>query len=86
MPIISTFFGIIVRMFFGDHEPPHFHVEYQGQLATFDFSGKLLAGELGSARARRLVREWARLHEHELRTNWKKVKALQPLRQIAPLE
>ena len=86
MPIISTFFGIIVRMFFDDHEPPHFHVEYQGQLATFDFSGKLLAGELRSTRARRLVREWARLHEHELRTNWKKVKALQPLRQIAPLE
>jgi uncharacterized heparinase superfamily protein len=86
MLVISTFFGIIVRMFFDDHEPPHFHVEYQGQLATFDFSGKLLAGELRSARARRLVREWARLHEHELRANWKKVKALQPLRQIAPLE
>ena len=39
-----------------------------------------------SARARRLVREWARLHEHELRANWKKLKALQPPRQIAPLE
>jgi hypothetical protein len=33
-------------MFFDDHEPPHFHVEYQGQFSTFDFSGKLLAGEL----------------------------------------
>ena len=43
-------------------------------------------GELRSARARRLIREWARLHEHELRANWKRVKALQPLRQIAPLE
>ena len=86
MPIISTFFGIIIRMFFDDHEPPQVHVEYQGQLATFYFSGKLIAGEIRSARARRLVREWARLHEHELRTNWKKVKALQPLRQIAPLE
>jgi hypothetical protein len=73
-------------MFFDDHETPHFHVKYQGQLATFDFPGKLLAGELRSARAILLVREWARLHEHKLRANWKKVKALQPLRQIAPLE
>ena len=73
-------------MYFDDHDPAHFHVEYQGQLATFDFSGKLLAGELRSIRARRLVREWARLHEHELRLNWSKAKALQSLRQIAPLE
>jgi hypothetical protein len=86
MPVVSTFFGIIIRMFFDDHDPPHFHIEYQGQSATFDFAGKLLTGELRSARARRLIREWARLHEHELRANWKRVKALQPLRQIAPLE
>lgn len=53
-------------MFFDDHEPPHVHVEHQGQLATFDFAGKLPAGELRSVRARRLVREWARLREHGL--------------------
>jgi hypothetical protein len=86
MPVISTFFGIIIRMFFDDHEPPHFHVEYQGQMATFDFSGDLLSGELRSIRVRRLVRDWAHLHENELMTNWRKAKALQPLRQIAPLE
>ena len=86
MPVVSTFFGIIIRMFFDDHDPPHFHVEYQGQLAAFDFSGKLIAGEIRSARARHLVRDWARLHELELRLNWKKLKALQPIRQIAPLE
>jgi Domain of unknown function (DUF4160) len=41
MPIISTFFGIIIRMYFGDHNPPHFHVEFQGENATFDFNGQL---------------------------------------------
>lgn len=86
MPVISTFFGIIIRMFFDDHEPPHFHVEYQGQMATFDFSGKPLAGEIRSVRVRKLVREWARLHEQELMTNWRHAKGLKPLRQIAPLE
>jgi len=34
MPIISTFFGIIIRMYFGDHNPPHFHAEFQGEKAT----------------------------------------------------
>ena len=48
MPTISVFFGIIVRMFYRDHNPPHFHAEYQGQNATFDFGGKLLEGEIDS--------------------------------------
>jgi hypothetical protein len=55
-------------------------------VSTFDFSGKLLTGELRSARARRLVRDRALLHEHELLVNWKKSKALKPLQKIAPLE
>ena len=42
MPIISTFFGIIIRMFFDDHAPPHFHAEYQGQDALVDFNGTIL--------------------------------------------
>jgi len=45
MPVISTFFGIMIRMFFGDHPPPHFHAEYQGEKATFAFNGDLLAGK-----------------------------------------
>lgn len=86
MPVISTFFGIIIRMFFDDHEPAHFHAEYQGQNATFDFSGKLLVGSIRSATARKLVRDWARAHRLELEENWKRAKALIPLNQVAPLE
>jgi hypothetical protein len=52
MPTISVFFGIIVRMFYRDHNPPHFHAEYQGQNATFDFGGKLLEGEIDSRTAK----------------------------------
>ena len=50
MPVISTFFGIMIRMFFGDHPPPHFHAEYQGEKATFAFNGDLLAGNISSPR------------------------------------
>jgi hypothetical protein len=40
MPIVSTFFGIVIRMFYKEHEPPHFHAEHQGQLAKFNFQGE----------------------------------------------
>jgi hypothetical protein len=46
-------------MFYQEREPGHFHAEYQGQQATFLFSGELLAGEIRSGTARRLIREWA---------------------------
>jgi Domain of unknown function (DUF4160) len=86
VPIVSAFFGIIVRMYFDDHAPPHFHVEHQGQDAVVGFDGKLIAGELSSATARRLIREWAVLRRAELEINWKRAKKLQPLQNIAPLE
>lgn len=86
MPIISTFFGIIIRMFFDDHAPPHFHAEFQGEAATFDFEGKTVHGSIRSATARRLIRRWAQLHRAELERNWRRAKRLEPIAQIAPLE
>lgn len=46
MPEVSRFFGIIIRMFYDEHNPPHFHAEYQGAKAMFDFDGNLLQGIL----------------------------------------
>jgi hypothetical protein len=86
VPIISTFFGILVRMYFDDHPPPHFHVEHHGQHALVAFDGRIIGGEIGSGTARKLIREWARLHRLELEANWKRAKKLQPLESIAPLE
>ncbi len=66
MPEISRFFGIIIRMFFEDHNPPHIHVEYSGKKAVFDFYGNVIKGELSSRTATKLVREWIDLHIVEL--------------------
>ena len=52
MPIISAFFGIVIRMYYKEHEPAHFHAEHSGQKATFDFNGELIAGSIRSRRAR----------------------------------
>ena len=86
MPSISIFFGIIIRMFYNDHEPPHFHAEHQGLQGKFDFSGAMVAGAIESRTALRLIREWTLLHRSGLEANWRLAKARQPLRQIAPLE
>lgn len=60
MPVISTFFGIVIRMFYKEHGVGQVHAEYQGQMASFTVDGKLLAGAFRSRTALRLVEEWAR--------------------------
>jgi hypothetical protein len=86
VPVISRFFGIIVRMFYQDHDPAHFHAEYQGEKAKFSFSGELLVGRITSGTARRLIKEWAALHQEELQANWERMKAGETMEQIPPLE
>lgn len=86
MPEISRFFGIIIRMFFDDHNPPHIHAEYQGRKAVFDFVGNVMRGDLGSRTATKLVREWIDIHVNELRSDWELAQAGRELKKIDPLE
>lgn len=86
MPEISRFFGIIIRMFFDDHEPPHLHVEYSGMKAIFDFRGNIVKGDLGSRTATKLVREWVDLHVTELEQNWQLARNSQKIKKIEPLK
>ncbi len=66
MPILSTFFGIIVRVFHGDHNPPHIHVEYAEYEAIIEIkTGKMLEGKL-PPRAKTLVEEWRTIHIKDL--------------------
>jgi len=75
VPIISTFFGVVIRMFYQDHEPPHFHSERQGQQVKFDLRGKLIVGNIRSKTALRLIEHWAVLHRAALEANWARMKA-----------
>lgn len=86
MPVVSTFFGIVIRMFYREHGVAHFHAEYQGQQATFTLDGEPLAGEIGSRTARRLLKEWATAHQRELHANWNRLRRGEALERIAPLE
>lgn len=86
MPQISRFFGIIIAMYFNDHNPPHFHAKYgddEALISIKDFS--IMEGQMPS-RALGMVIEWAYLHQQELMDNWKKAIENQSLEKIEPLK
>lgn len=68
----------------GAHARPHFHARYAGEAASVDFAGELIAGSL-PRRALALVREWAAMHQDELRANWERARRDEPLQPIEPL-
>jgi hypothetical protein len=86
MPEISRFFGLVVRMYYDEHAPPHLHAEYQGHKALLDFRGNILRGDLGSKTALRLLREWIDLHTGELQEDWELARARIELNKIVPLD
>lgn len=86
MPEISRFFGIMIAMYYNDHEPPHFHARYGGHAATFAVDEyRLLEGKL-PPRVLGLVSEWAALHREELIENWQRARQHEVLVSISPLE
>ncbi len=86
MPEISRFFGIVVQMYYADHDPPHFHVRYAEQRALIAIESlAILRGNL-SPRALGLVTEWATLHRAELMQDWVLARAEAQLNPIEPLE
>jgi len=70
MPTISTFYGILIQMYWSDHPPPHFHVRYSGFKATVGIETlAVLSGSLPRT-AERLVIEWATAHQADLMEDW----------------
>lgn len=85
MPTISRFYGIVIRMYFADHAPRHFHAIYAGDEAVLAIAtGEILRGRLPD-RALRMVREWAAMHHAELAANWERIQVPEQPAPIAPL-
>lgn len=88
MPRISSFYGLTIWMYYDETHHrgrPHFHTTYGEDEATIDIGTMtIIAGSL-PPRGRRLVVEWARAHEFELRRNWGRARRNEPLRPIDPL-
>ena len=86
MPEISRFFGIIITMYYDEHNPPHFHARYGSDKAALEIASlRVLEGKLPS-RALGLVVEWASQHQEELMMNWEVARSDRPPKKIQPLQ
>lgn len=86
MPIISQFYGIVIRMFYADHAPPHFHAGYAEHELIVGISPIAILAGTAPPRVRSMVLEWAALHQEELLDNWRRCQVPAPPHPIIPLE
>jgi hypothetical protein len=85
MPEISRFYGIVIKIYFDDHLPPHFHAEYgEDEILLNVTTLAVIAGKI-PPRAMGLVMEWALLHRAELEQAWARAKNLEQPGKIDPL-
>lgn len=85
MPEISKFYGISIYMFIGDHNPPHFHVYYDGVSALVSIhDGVIMKGSL-PPQVKRLINKWLEIHRTELLENWNRLSNSESALNIEPL-
>jgi hypothetical protein len=85
MPEVSRFLGIIIALYYKEHDPPHFHAKYGGQRAVFSIADlRLMEGAL-PPRVLSLVVEWAFQYRPDLMEDWDLARAEKPLKKIPPL-
>ena len=85
VPTISRFFGIVIAMYFDDHEPPHFHARHAEGTAKVRIDTLEVADSDLPRRQLRFVLAWAELHQDELLENWRLARAGETLNAVEPL-
>lgn len=85
MPTISMFYGILIRMYYDDHNPPHIHAIYGENEACYDFNGQTIDGKLPNKQDK-LVVAWIEIHKDELEANWKLARDGEQIFKIEPLK
>jgi len=69
LPIIGVVSGVLIKMFYKDHNPPHFHTKYGGDKAVFDLDGNLLKGKIPKNK-RKKVEKWAKENKDYIKNKW----------------
>ncbi len=86
MPEICRFLGIIIYIYYGDHNPPHLHAKYNETWASYDIETlALMEGRLPK-RVHALVQEWMLENHEALKDVWKLAEERNPLPKLPPLE
>ena len=85
MPTLSIFFGIVIYIYWSDHNPPHIHARYAGEEIVIAIGTcAVLEGSLPK-RAKAMVLEWMHEHQEELAAAWDLASRNIPPARIAPL-
>ena len=87
MPVLSMFYGIIIRMQSergGKHHVPHIHVICGDDESVFSLDGEKLEGTIQNSKMK-LVVAWIEIHKEELKANWKLLEEGEPFFKIEPL-
>ncbi len=88
MPILSLFYGIIVRMYRekgGKHNMPHIHAEFSGEEVVVALDGTVLEGSIPRAKMK-LLDAWMEIHREDLEANWKLLSNGEQFFRIDPLK
>lgn len=85
MPEISLFYGIRITMYYDDHNPPHFHAEYNENKAIVDIINIQVNKGFLPSKQLKIVLAWCAIHQDELMQNWELSKNNEPLNKIRPL-
>jgi len=85
MPTISMFYGIIIAMYYNDHNPPHIHAKYNEYEATIEIKTFKITGKL-PANAKKLLKKWIKKNNNALLENWNLAKDGLPLKNVPPIE
>jgi hypothetical protein len=86
MPEICRFYGIIIAMFYDEHNPPHFHARYGDYKASIDIHSLSVLEGTFPPRALGMVIEWASLHQNELLDGWNMARQQKAPQKIQPLK
>lgn len=84
MPVITKFYGVVIKMYFkqSEHNPPHIHVIYGDYIGVIEIrTGHMIEGDL-PIRAHRMVQDWMSHHRSKLLEMWK----TQKFEELPPLE
>ena len=83
--VYALYFNVLLFNSGKEHNPPHFHVKYNGDFSVFDLEGNLIEGNLPLSK-QKLVSAWAEIHKDELRANWDLCLNRDTLFKINPLQ
>ncbi len=86
MPRVSEFFGITIYMYYRDHAPPHFHAFYSEYEVEINIKTlEIIKGKM-PPKIKKLILEWSKIYQKELKKNWELLKQREPLKKILPLK